>query len=56
MTCVTCMIITCNGRAVQLVDADLLAKPTRRLKPWRTRHILDELRVAAEQDRVGGGV
>lgn len=41
MTRTTCIVITCNA-----------TKPTRRYPPGRIGHILDELRIAAAQDRV----
>jgi hypothetical protein len=52
MTCTTCIVITCHGPSVMIVDRELIARPTRRYSPDRVGHILDELRTAAAQDRV----
>ncbi len=49
----TCTVITCAGPAVAHVDDALLAKPTRRYPPGRIWHVIDEMRVAAAQDRRG---
>jgi hypothetical protein len=48
----TCIVITCGGPAVSLVDGLLLAKPTRRYPPGSVGHIIDEIRIATAQDRV----
>jgi len=52
MTCTACIIITCEGPSVTIIDCMILAKPTRRYPPDRIEHILDEVRIAAAQDRV----
>jgi len=51
----TIIIPTSDGPAVISVDTLLLTKPTKRYPPGRIWHVLDEMRVAAQQDRVQGG-
>lgn len=51
MTAVACTVITCHGPRVRLVDDELLTRPTVELKPWKIRHVLVELRVAATGQR-----
>lgn len=52
MTCTSCVIVTCDGPSVAIVDDLLLTKPTRRIEEDRLAEILAELRAAAAQDRV----
>lgn len=52
MTATTCTVITCRGYAVVAVDDEMLARPTRELKPWKIRHILEEMRIATAQERI----
>lgn len=52
MTCTTCIVITCHGPSVMVVDDLMLAKPTRRIAEDTLAGICSELRTAALQDRV----
>lgn len=52
MTCTTCIVITCDGPSVALVDDLLLTKPTRPIDERRLEALLAEIRAATAQDRV----
>ncbi len=49
VTCITVMVPSCDGPAVQIIDVAICRARTRRYPPNRVLHILDELRVSAGQ-------
>jgi hypothetical protein len=48
---VACVIVTCDGPAVCVVDERLLRRRTRRIGEVRLAEICEALRTAAAQDR-----
>lgn len=49
MTCITIMVPSCDGPAIQIVDVAICRARTRRYPHNRVLHILGELRVSAAQ-------
>lgn len=46
MTATCCTVITCRGARVQIVDDEIFHRRTVEIKPWKIRHVLEELRTA----------
>lgn len=46
MTATTCTVITCHGPRVVTIDDEIFERKTRELKPWKIRHVLEEMRIA----------
>lgn len=51
MTATACTVITCRGARVLVVDDEILSRKTVEIKPWKIRHVLEEMRTAAAHDR-----
>lgn len=54
MTAVCCVVVTCRGGRVMVVDDDVFTRRTVEIKPWKIRHVLEELRVAGAGARKAG--
>lgn len=49
LTCITIMVPSCDGPAVQIIEVAICRARTRRYPPNRVVHILDEMRISAVQ-------
>lgn len=52
MTASACIVVTCDGPAIAIVDDALLRARTREIDPDRLAAICVELRTASAQDQV----
>lgn len=52
MICTTCIVVTCHGPSVMVIDDLMLTRPTRKIDEDRLAGICSELRTAALRDRV----
>lgn len=48
LTATTCTVITRRGVEVQTVDDEAFSRKTVEIKPWKIRHVLEEMRTAAQ--------